>query len=115
MSLFRVKPRSRGNFSRQSFLGVNSQSIIERCVVGIVGLGGGGSHVAQQLAHLGFLNYVLFDADAIEDSNLNRLIGGTEKDVLKSVPKVKIAKRVITSIRPLADVECHLSKWQEKA
>ena len=48
-------------FDRQSFLGVNSQSIIQSTKVGIVGLGGGGSHVVQQLAHIGFLNFVIFD------------------------------------------------------
>jgi len=50
-------------FARQSFLGEARQAAIERCVVGLVGLGGAGSHIVQQLAHVGFLNYVLYDAD----------------------------------------------------
>ena len=107
--------KKRGDFSRQSFLGPNSQDVIERCVVGIVGLGGGGSHIAQQLAHLGFLNYVLFDKDKIEDSNLNRLVGGTEQDVIKGTLKVEIAKRTIRAIRPIANVETHETAWQENA
>jgi hypothetical protein len=35
--------------SRQSFLGEEFEQTCEVCVVGVVGLGGGGSHIAQQL------------------------------------------------------------------
>jgi molybdopterin/thiamine biosynthesis adenylyltransferase/proteasome lid subunit RPN8/RPN11 len=41
----------------------------------IVGCGGGGSHVAQQLAYLGAGALTLIDADRVELTNLNRLIG----------------------------------------
>ncbi len=101
-------------FSRQSFLGPRSQEFIERCVVGIVGLGGGGSHIAQQLAHLGFLNYVLFDRDVIEESNLNRLIGATMADVEAGTPKVEIARRTILGIRPKAAVRVRQDVWQNQ-
>jgi hypothetical protein len=102
-------------FSRQSFLGPHSQQDIERCVVGIAGLGGGGSHIAQQLAHLGFLNYVLFDRDAIEESNLNRLVGGTQADVEAKRLKIEIARRVILAIRPDAHVRIISDVWQNSA
>jgi tRNA A37 threonylcarbamoyladenosine dehydratase len=36
--------------SRQSFLGQSSDEILAHCRVGIIGLGGGGSHIAQQLS-----------------------------------------------------------------
>lgn len=45
--------------------------------VGIVGSGGGGSHVIQQLTYLGVGTLVVADGDRIEVSNLNRLIGAT--------------------------------------
>lgn len=47
--------RSRGQvrFTRQTFLGQHSQTAIECAAIGIVGLGGGGSHIVQQCAHLG--------------------------------------------------------------
>jgi hypothetical protein len=92
-----------------------SQSQIEHCVVGIVGLGGGGSHVAQQLAHLGFLHYYLFDKDHIEGTNLNRLVGGTQADVDHAALKVDIARRVTTSIRPQAVAETVSDIWQNRA
>lgn len=43
--------------------------------IGVVGCGGGGSHLVQQLAYLGVGAFVLIDADRVEETNLNRLIG----------------------------------------
>lgn len=99
-------------YDRQSFLGPNSQNQIESCTVGIVGLGGGGSHIAQQLAHVGFLNYVMYDPDIPEDSNLNRLISATVRDVKKGTPKVQIAKRRIKELQPKAKVQIIRDQWQ---
>jgi len=100
-------------FSRQSFLGENSQSRIEQTIIGIAGLGGGGSHIAQQLAHLGFLNFVIYDGDHVESSNLNRLVGATEGDVINKTPKIEIARRLISGIRPTARIQAIQSTWQE--
>ncbi|UWU68183.1 ThiF family adenylyltransferase [Bradyrhizobium sp. NC92] len=79
----------------------------------IVGLGGGGSHVAQQLAHLGVGHFRLFDPQAIEASNLNRLVGATQEDVDNARPKVEIVRRTILGIRPWAAVEAKEARWQE--
>jgi molybdopterin-synthase adenylyltransferase len=43
--------------------------------VGVVGCGGGGSHVVQQLGYLGVGDLVLMDGDRVEETNLSRLIG----------------------------------------
>jgi molybdopterin-synthase adenylyltransferase len=102
----------RGDFSRQSFLGPDSERIFAEARVAIVGLGGGGSHIAQQLAHLGVGHFRLIDPQEIEDSNLNRLVGGTAKDVEQKMPKVQIAERLIRSIRPSADVRAAQGEWQ---
>jgi hypothetical protein len=104
---------SDGRFSRQSFLGKSSQEIIENVIVGIAGLGGGGSHIMQQLAHVGFLNYRIYDGDIAEDSNLNRLIGAKETDPANKTPKIEIAKRVIEGLRAKAVVESFRCRWQE--
>ncbi len=98
---------------RQSFLGEKSEEIYSSCVAGVVGLGGGGSHIVQQLAHLGLVNFVLFDPDKAEESNLNRLIGATCKDVLRASLKTTIAKRLIRGINPHAHVKTINGKWQE--
>ena len=100
-------------YSRQSFLG--NQALFEQCIVGIVGLGGGGSHIVQQLAHIGFSDFRIFDPDKIEDSNLNRLIGATAQDINASTPKTAIAERIIQSVNPSANVRLYPYKWQEEA
>jgi molybdopterin-synthase adenylyltransferase len=84
-------------FSRQSFLGEHSRAAIERATIGVVGLGGGGGHIAQQLAHIGFLKYRLFDGDFADESNLNRLVTATEADVLAQALKVERARCAVRS------------------
>lgn len=101
-------------FSRQSFLGLDSELRIARCVIGVVGLGGGGSHVVQQLAHAGFQRYVIYDDDIVEDSNLNRLIGGQARDARAQTPKPHIAKMMILGLQPQAEVRGYTCKWQQK-
>ena len=100
-------------FNRQSFLGTNSQFLFENVRVGIIGYGGGGSHIGQQLAHIGFKYPVIFDDDYIEASNLNRLVGGKWKDVLKKLAKTAIAKRVFETVFPSARVTIINSRWQQ--
>jgi hypothetical protein len=101
-------------YSRQSFLGANSQKIISETTVCVVGLGGGGSHAVQQLAHVGFQNYVIYDPQRVDDnSNLTRLIGATEKDAEEKTLKVDIAKRLIYGLQPNAKVHAIDQKWQK--
>jgi len=98
---------------RQSFLGIESEHNLWCSRVGLVGLGGGGSHIAQQLAHLGVGKYVLVDPDVIEDTNLNRLIGATAEDVTVATLKVDVARRLIRTVSPGAEVVTLASQWQE--
>lgn len=104
-----------GQLDRQSFLGAGSEAHLASIRVGTVGLGGGGSHVIQQLAHVGILHHALVDPDVIELSNLNRLVGGTLDDVRRKRPKVEIAARTIRGINPQADVQTFQAPWQEVA
>jgi molybdopterin-synthase adenylyltransferase len=73
--------------------GETGQSVLGQLRVGIVGLGGTGSVVAQQLAHLGVGSIRLIDPDVIEATNLNRVVGATPIDVGR--PKVEVARRLI--------------------
>jgi hypothetical protein len=77
-------------------------------------MGGGGTHIVQQLAHIGFQNYVLYDDDIIEESNLNRLVGGTVLDVELESPKINIAIRTIRGLQPTAIIYPYRTKWQLK-
>jgi molybdopterin-synthase adenylyltransferase len=100
-------------YSRQSFLGPNVEALLSQCTVGVVGLGGGGSHIVQQLAHIGFQRYVIYDYDVVEESNLNRLVGATSADALAETPKLHIAKMMIYRLQPRARVRGYACRWQE--
>lgn len=94
-----------GRYSRQEALfGREGQRRLQAKRVGIVGVGGLGSHVVQQLVHLGVLWYVLVDPDVVTSSSLNRLIGAVESDAASVTRKVAVAKRVIASVQPTAEV-----------
>lgn len=83
--------------------GEDGQSALARLRLGVVGLGGTGSVVVQQLAHLGVADFLLIDPDAVETTNLNRTVGSTPKSV--GEPKVSVAARMIRSVRPDARIE----------
>lgn len=84
-------------------LGEAAQAILGDLRVGIVGLGGMGSLVAQQLAHLGVRHFVLIDPECVEATNLNRLVGATREVVGER--KVAVAARLIASVQPNASID----------
>jgi molybdopterin-synthase adenylyltransferase len=104
---------SQQDFSRQSFLGPSSESIFRNSRVAIIGCGGGGSHIAQQLAHIGVGQIILVDPDRIESSNLNRLVTASSIDVSQKEYKVNILARYIKSVRPSTGVIVSPKKWQD--
>jgi molybdopterin-synthase adenylyltransferase len=94
-----------GRYSRNiALFGAEGQRKIAETKVVIVGLGGLGSHVAQQFAYLGVLDYGLVDYDIVTKSSLNRLIGACKADDVVHAPKITVAKRLIETIQPAADV-----------
>ncbi|WP_293346348.1 ThiF family adenylyltransferase [Phenylobacterium sp.] len=104
-----------GRFDRQSFLGADSEELLAGLRVAIVGYGGGGSHFGQQLAHIGVGEILVFDDDIVEETNLNRLVGGVSADVAAITPKVTVADRVISGVNPAARVRQFGCKWSEAA
>jgi len=100
-------------FSRQSFLGPDAEEIIQGALIGVAGLGGGGSHIVQQTAHIGFRRFVLYDGDVVEDSNLNRLVGATVEDARRETPKLQVAKRTILGQDSSAEIDGHQTRWQD--
>lgn len=101
------------DYSRQSFLGEPAGSTFATIKVGIAGLGGGGSHIAQQLAHVGIQGYVVADPDRVENSNLNRLIGARADDVGHQRSKAEVILRTIVGLNPTASVEATRGPWQD--
>jgi hypothetical protein len=102
-------------YDRQSFLGAHSEKTLAATTVGLIGLGGGGSHVVQQLAHMGVGGFIVVDDDIIEDTNLNRLVNGTIDDVKNKLLKVDIAARTIRGLVAKPRLKIHAKKWQEVA
>jgi hypothetical protein len=107
-----TSPTEDPRFARQDFLGPHATSILRGIRVGIVGVGGGGSHLSQQLAHLGVGDLTVFDPDIIEDKNLPRTVGATEQDVLDQRPKVEIAARLANSVNKAGTVQAYRVRWQ---
>lgn len=104
---------SADRFDRQSFLGPDSQAIFSRCKVGLIGLGGGGSHVAQQLSYLGFRRPVFCDSDIATITNLNRTVNATPADVRCKRPKTNIAERAYRRLLKDAEIINHFGRWED--
>jgi molybdopterin/thiamine biosynthesis adenylyltransferase len=94
-----------GRYSRNTALfGEEGQRKIAATTVAIAGLGGLGSHIAQQLAYLGVVRYELIDDDVVTESSLNRVVGALPQDASLETSKVRAAERLIMSIHPGASV-----------
>lgn len=82
--------------------GAGGQGAIAAARVAVVGVGGTGSHVVTQLAHLGVRALLLVDPDVVETTNLPRLIGTAASDVGRL--KVDVLAVAARAINPLAEV-----------
>lgn len=82
-------------FDRQRrAVGPEGQARLRSLSVGVVGLGGLGSHVVQQLLYLGVAKLVVVEPDRVEPSNLSRLVGASCADAMTKEPKVSVARRL---------------------
>src|SRR5439155_11436020 len=85
---------SDGRYSRNKALfGPEGQEKIAATKVTIIGVGGLGSHVAQQLAYLGVETQTPVDFDIVTISSMNRLVGAVDTDVAAKTKKVIVAER----------------------
>lgn len=75
-------------------LGQLANSKIRQLSVGIVGAGGTGSPLAEQLARMGVRELILVDPDIIETaSNLRRVVGSIAEDLATRSAKVDVVAR----------------------
>jgi hypothetical protein len=75
------------SFDRQvRMFGEVGQQILRKQKVAVIGAGGVGAIVIEQLSRMGVGEIVIIDDDRVELSNLNRLIGSTPSDV--TPPKI---------------------------
>ncbi|MHB8501290.1 MAG: HesA/MoeB/ThiF family protein [Candidatus Acidiferrales bacterium] len=90
---------NRESFDRQiRAFGEAGQEVLSRLTIGIAGVGGTGSAVAEQLARLGVGELIVVDDDVITASNVSRVYGSTVEDV--GAPKVEVIARHLSRIRP---------------
>ena len=86
------------------FFGKKGQTKLRSMTVAVVGVGGTGSHVVQQLAYLGVGGLVLIDDEELDETNLNRHVAARADDPIPGSLKVGLGKRLIHQIDPEIDV-----------
>lgn len=102
-SVLRRAPVNLSMFDRNvRAFGAAVQNTLCDLTVGLIGCGGTGSAVAEQLVRLGVRRFVILDPDTLTQSNLTRVYGSQATDVGRR--KVDICARNLTGIAP--DVEC---------
>jgi molybdopterin-synthase adenylyltransferase len=86
-------------YDRQiALFGQDGQNRLRAARVGIVGLGGLGSPIAQQMAYLGVVSFVLVDGDHTSNHSLNRQVSAYPGDA--KTLKTDLAERMIRAIQP---------------
>lgn len=81
------------------------QATLHDLRVGIVGCGGTGSAVGEQLVRLGVRHLLLLDPDHLTESNITRVYGSTPDDVGQL--KVDVLQRHLSAIAPDLQCETH--------
>lgn len=100
----RGKKVDTGLYDRQiRAFGIKGQELLSQLTVGIVGVGGTGSAVAEQLAREGIKEFIIVDHDKFTKSNKTRLYG-SYVNTRESEYKVDIVKNNIQKIEPAAKV-----------
>jgi molybdopterin/thiamine biosynthesis adenylyltransferase len=96
-------PHHERNDRQVRAFGEAGQNAIGRVRFLVVGAGGTGSAVLQQLAYLGAAHVTVMDPDRVETTNLNRLVGATPGDVGR--PKAEVARDMFVAVSPHAHVQ----------
>lgn len=92
-------------FDRQVRLfGAEGQARLGGLHVGVIGVGGGGSILAEQLAHLGIGRLTVIDPDIVQTHNLSRIMGATDVDAHAGTKKIAVAARTARSIDPTVEI-----------
>ncbi len=82
------------------FFGVEGQAKLRHAHVAVIGCGGLGEHVIQQLAFLGVGQLTLVEDEELATSNLNRYIFARQDDPIPGTHKIDLAVRAISAIDP---------------
>lgn len=92
---------SSDRFDRNERLfGRSGQVALRETIVAVVGVGGLGTHVVQQLALLGVGGIGLIDHEELSDTNRNRYVGARHDDPVPGSAKVDLGERLVRLIDP---------------
>jgi molybdopterin-synthase adenylyltransferase len=82
--------------------------------IAVVGVGGLGSAIAENLVHSGFHHLHLVDHDRIETTNLNRIVGASAEDASSNRLKVEAVRDHLLRINPAAKVDAHPCEVEDR-
>ena len=85
------------------FFGREGQEKLTSTTIAVVGVGGIGTHVVQQLALLGVSKIVLIDSEELDITNLNRYVGVRRSDPIPGTLKVAVGDRLVQETNPEVD------------
>lgn len=88
-----LPPRYQRNYKSIS---IEDQEKLAKSTIAIVGCGGLGGCMAEEFSRLGVGNLILIDGDHIEESNLNRQLFATERNL--GLKKVEAARQRLQSV-----------------
>lgn len=102
-----AKAAYRPSVDRQvRFLGEAGQAQLAGARVAVIGLGGVGSMVVQDMARLGGGELLLIDSDKLEETNLSRVVTAIFRDVARKPPKTELAARYARQVNP--NIRCEV-------
>jgi len=87
------------------FFGKAGQERLRGARVVLIGAGGLGTHVAQQLAYLGVGTLIIIDDETLDATNKNRYVSAHFNDPVLGTRKVDLCERMIHLIDPSISVK----------
>lgn len=90
---------------QEQFFGAEGQKKISETKVTVIGLGGIGGHIVQQLSLLGVKNLILIESEELSESNRNRYVTARDSDQIPGSHKVDLAIRLINEIDKTINIE----------
>lgn len=76
--------------------------------VAVIGLGGLGGYIVEELARIGVGKLILIDGDVFEETNLNRQL--LANDATLGRPKAEVAQERILLVNPLVETKCFVQR-----
>jgi molybdopterin/thiamine biosynthesis adenylyltransferase len=108
----RPAPAFREELTRTvSAWGAETQAMLARLRVGVIGLGSVGSIVAETLARMGIQHVRLIDFDAIERLNLDRVLHARLEHVVEGLAKVELARAALLESATAAEPRIDALEW----